>query len=102
MAEKYPQFQPGDRVAYAASFLRNAGLHTTGMADRRGTYSKDHESHPSHCYVRWDDTQARIDSRKGDFAEADYREHVATHGELACRTNIAKVGSVRFADAGAR
>ena len=85
---------PGDRIAYAAKFLKNTGQFTGEAPMRRGTYLSGDDKF---SYVRWDDAEERIARAEGDYAEADYREHVRKHGNMVATGNIAKVGSARFA-----
>lgn len=92
------KLNPGDRVAYAASFLRNTGQFTGSAPQRRGTYLGAYAGmEKTHGRVRWDDQEERIASGLGQFGEADYCEHVRAHGELVALSAIAKVGSARFA-----
>ena len=87
----------GDRVAYSASYLRNTGQFTGTAPQRRGTYLGPYEGMPkTHCRVRWDDQEARIAAGVGQFAEADYCDHVRAEGELVALRAIARVGSARF------
>lgn len=89
--------KPGDRVAYAAKFLKNTGQFTGEAGERRGTYLRPRPGMPKYGYVRWDDEAKRIASGQGDYAEADYCETVRRDGSLVCLSNIARVGSPRFA-----
>lgn len=88
----------GDRIAYAASFLRNTGQFSGSAPQRRGTYLGPYAGMPkTHGCVRWDDREERIAAGLGQFGEADYCEHVRANGELVALSAIAKVGSARFA-----
>lgn len=88
----------GDRVAYAAKFLRDTGQFSGSAPQRRGTFLGLYAPmRETYGLVRWDDQEARIAAGAGQFAEADYCEHVLAHGELVALSNIAKVGSARFA-----
>ncbi len=99
MSRKLPSFQPGDRVALSAAFLKNTGQFTGGAGERRGTFAGPALPGfpPSYGRVHWDDTPARIAAKAGNFAEADYCEVIAHDGSHVPLTNIAKVGSARFA-----
>jgi hypothetical protein len=93
-----PKLNPGDRVAYAAAFLKNTGQFTGAAPQRRGTFLGVYDAMPkTHGRVRWDDQEERIAAGLGQFGEADYCEHVRAHGELAALSAIARVGSARFA-----
>ncbi len=89
--------KPGDRVAYAAKFLKDTGQFTGGAGERRGTYLRSAPGMPKYGYVRWDDEAERIAAGQNDYAEADYCEAVRRDGSLVCLPNIARVGSPRFA-----
>ena len=99
MAKKLPTFQPGDRVAFSASFLKSTGQFTGPSATRRGTYAGPAlPGFPSsYGRVHWDDTPQRIAEKSGNFCEADYCEVIARDGSHVPLANIAKVGSARFA-----
>lgn len=94
---KSAKFNPGDRVALSARFLKSIGA-GHAAASRRGTYLRDHESLPNYGYMKWDDTDARMAAREGNFAEDDYCQYVRDHGELICTSNLARVGSAAFGD----
>jgi hypothetical protein len=91
------KLNPGDRVAYAAKFLKDTGQFTGNAGERRGTYLRPAPGMPKYGYVRWDDEAERIASGQGDYAEADYCKQVRRNGSLVCLPNITRVGSVRFA-----
>lgn len=96
---KTHKFVPGDRVAYAASFLRNAGIHTGNVPQRRGTflgYFKGAEK--THGRVRWDDIESVIAAGEHQYADADYVADIRENGSLVGLSAIAKVGSARFGD----
>ena len=77
MAKKTPQFSVGDKVAYAAGFLKNTGQLTTGAADVRGTVTGISDL-GGNSFIT--------------FQCADGRER------SALATNLARVGSARFGD----
>lgn len=91
------KFNPGDRVAYAAKFLKDTGQHTGDAGFRRGTFlSSSLDGMPDYGRVRWDDFEsnaAYYAQQYGDDYVADAREH----GQLVALSTIAKVGSARFA-----
>lgn len=82
----------GDRVAFAAKFLKNTGQFTGRAPQRRGTIV----SHDGgfHARVIWDDFSPIYAEKQYG---ADYVAEVVTNGELVCAANVAKVGSARFA-----
>lgn len=85
----------GDRVAYAAKFLRSISAFTGGAPQRRGTYLGDDPT-PSYGRVRWDDFEACAARLATQWGE-DYVEDARQHGQLVHKTNVARVGSPRFA-----
>lgn len=90
------KLEPGDRVAYAAKFLKNIGAFTGDTPRRRGTFVKYWDKDPNFARVRWDD----FDSRRTELAKQygdDYVADAAEHGQCVNTANIAKVGSPRFA-----
>lgn len=87
----------GDRVAFSAKFCKSIGAHTDRTPFIKGTFIGADVRTPSHGYVHWDDEAERIARGEGSFAEVDYRDHVAAHGELVCLANICRVGSPRHA-----
>ena len=89
------KLQPGDRIAYAAKFLKSTGQLTGGAPMRRGTFIAMQDE--AYARVHWDDTPQRIADKQGDFAEADYRDEISRNGSMVHAGNIAKVGSARFA-----
>ncbi len=91
------KLQQGDRIAYAAKFLKDTGQQAGNGGSRRGTFIAMDPMGPNFCRVTWDDIDAVIASGQGQYGEADYCEHVKKHGSLVNLTAIAKVGSARFA-----
>lgn len=87
---------PGDRVAYAAAFLKNTGQFTGSGPQRRGTFVKIWESNPDFGRVKWDDFEANAPALALHWGE-DYVADAREHGQLVHIKNIAKVGSARFA-----
>lgn len=86
----------GDRVAYAAKFLKDTGQFTGGSAQRRGTFLSYDAKSPDFARVKWDDFEANAayyGEQWGDDYVADAREH----GQLVHGRNIARVGSPQFA-----
>lgn len=86
----------GDRVAYAAKFLKNTGQFTGAGPQRRGTFQSYWTLDPQFARVMWDDfdqNAPRLAEQYGDDYVADAREH----GQLVHANNVAKVGSPRFA-----
>lgn len=89
--------RPGDRIGYAAKFLKNTGQFANGAGERRGTFlGLCPEMPATHGLVRWDDQENLIAAKAGDFAEVDYVEHVRKNGSLVALSAIAKVYSARF------
>lgn len=87
------KLQPGDRIAYAAKFLKNTGQQTGPGGSRRGAYVGPDGS-PGFARVRWDDTDfAALAAQWGD----DYADDVRANGTMIHETAVAKVGSARFA-----
>ncbi len=97
MACKPNKLEKGDRIAYAAKFLRNTGQFTGPGGGRRGTFVSYWTSNPDFARVHWDDEAAIIASGQGQYGETDYCDDVKAHGSLVHANNIAKVGSPRFA-----
>ncbi len=92
------KFQPGDRVALAAKFLKDTRQFTGNAAQRRGTFAGYWPGmEKTHGFVHWDDEAEMIASGKGQYAEQDYCDHVRTNGSGVALSAIAKVGSARFA-----
>ena len=90
------KLEPGDRVAYAAKFLRDTGQFTGAAPQRRGTFVSYDTSSPGFARVKWDDFEdnaAYYDAQYGD----DYTADARAHGQMVHANNIAKVGSPQFA-----
>ncbi len=84
----------GDRVAYAAKFLKNTGQFTGSAPQRRGTFICYWKANPDFARVKWDDFDFAGSSQQwGEDYAIDAREH----GQCVHAANIAKVGSPRFA-----
>ena len=91
---KINRLEPGDRVAYAAKFLKNTGQFTGAGGQRRGTFVKYWDKDPQFARVRWDDFDAAwLAEQYGE----DYAVDAQEHGQCVHADNIAKVGSPRFA-----
>lgn len=91
---KPPQLTPGDRVAYAAKFLKNTGQFTGAGPQRRGTFVAYWDKDPNVTRVKWDDFDfACLAKQYGE----DYAEDAQAHGQCVQAANIAKIGSPRFA-----
>lgn len=93
---KPSKLEAGDRIAYAAKFLKNIGAFTGDTPRRRGTFKSYWTENPDFARVHWDDFETRaaeLAEQWGDDYVADAREH----GQLVLAVNIAKVGSPRFA-----
>ena len=84
----------GDRVAYAASFLRNTAQHTGSAPQRRGAFVKHQDEY--FARVKWDDFEERAPALAAQWGE-DYVAEARENGQLVHINNIAKVGSARFA-----
>jgi hypothetical protein len=88
------KLEAGDRIAYAAKFLRNIADYSAASANRRGTFVSYDQRAPQFARVRWDDVDmAYLAAQWGD----DYAEDVRDNGQMVLAVNIAKVGSPRFA-----
>ena len=80
----------GDRVGYAAKFLRNTGQFAGASTQRRGTFVSYWKSDERFARVRWDDFDYQASSYQwGDDYAADAKEH----GQCVLEVNIEKVGS---------
>lgn len=91
------KFQAGDRIAYAAKFLKNTGL-TGSSAQRRGTYLGAYDHMPaSHSRVKWDDMEENIARGEGQYADPEYVAEIRARGQIVGNGAIAKLGSARFA-----
>lgn len=90
-------FNPGDRVGYAAKFLRNIGAFSGSTPQRRGVVVNGSDPiSPDFVRVAWDDFEALAAEAKGQYADPEYVEDSRKHGQLVHRNNVAKVGSPRF------
>lgn len=96
MAQKLPNLNTGDQVAYAAKFLKNTGQFTGPSGARRGTFVSFDKLSPDFARVRWDDFDARA-SALSDLYGEDYVADAREHGQMVHAANIARVGSARFA-----
>lgn len=97
MAAKPSKLTPGDRVAYAAKFLRNTAQFTGAAPQRRGTFVAYWGSDTQFARVKWDDFEAMAATGAGQYGDIEYVEDSRQHGQLVHLNNIAKVGSPRFA-----
>lgn len=88
---------PGDRVAYAAKFLRDTCQHTGSAPQRRGTFVAYWSSNPTFARVHWDDFEALAAAGAGQYADPEWVEDCRAHGQIVHAGNIARVGSPRFA-----
>lgn len=93
---KPDKLNPGDRVAYAARFLKNIGAFTGAMPQRRGTFVGYWDKNPDMARVRWDDFESNAVTLADQYG-ADYVDDARQHGQCVHAANIAKVGSPRFA-----
>jgi len=88
---------PGDRIAYAAKFLKNTGQQVGPAGSRRGTFLRaDDGFAPGYARVRWDDFEASA-ATLADLYGADYVDDARANGQVVHSTAIARVGSARFA-----
>jgi hypothetical protein len=94
MAKSTPK--PGDRVAYAARFLRDTCQQTGAAPARRGTFVKLWEANTDFARVKWDDFEIRAEELAYQYGE-DYVADAREHGQLVLAKNIAVVGSAKFA-----
>ncbi|UGY15191.1 hypothetical protein HAP48_0042815 [Bradyrhizobium septentrionale] len=86
----------GDRVAYAASFLKSTGQHTGAAPQRRGTFVSYWVSNPDFARVHWDDFEQIAPQLAEQYGD-DYVADARSCGSLVHAKNIAKIGSARFA-----
>lgn len=93
---KPSKLEPGDRIAYAAKFLKNIGAFTGSTPQRRGTFKSYWTADPQFARVRWDDFESRAAELGAQYGE-DYVADAREHGQCVHANNIAKVGSPRFA-----
>ena len=92
------KLKPGDRIGYAASFLRNICA-SYDTAQRRGVYVGPYESMPDKFgRVHWDDESALIAPRQGEYSEQDYCDEIKAKGSLVALSAIARIGSLSFVD----
>jgi hypothetical protein len=88
------QFTQGDRIAYAAKFLKNTGQFTGPGGQRRGVFVSYWDKDPKFARVHWDDFDYDESARQyGD----DYADDAKQFGQCVLAVNIARVGSARFA-----
>jgi hypothetical protein len=88
------KLKTGDRVAYAARFLRSTGQFTGPGGQRRGTFVTYWDEGEKYARVRWDDFNfANMTAQFG----YDYAADAKLKGQVVLAENIAKVGSPRFA-----
>lgn len=89
------KFTAGDRVGYAAKFLRNTGQFSGGGPQRRGTFVKLWEANEQFARVKWDDFELNAPGYAQQYGD-DYVADARENGQLVNAANIAKVGSPRF------
>jgi hypothetical protein len=90
------QLLHGDRVAYAAKFLRNTCQQTGAAPQRRGTFVSYYAADPQFARIKWDDFEANAAYYAHQYGD-DYVADARQHGQCVHAGNIAKVGSARFA-----
>ena len=93
------KLERGDRVAYAAKFLKNTGQFSGAGPQRRGTFVSYDASMSGRgvldiVRVKWDDFD--FDAQAQQWGE-DYAQDAQEKGQCVLAVNIAKVGSPRFA-----
>ena len=93
------KLNPGDRIAYAAKFLRDTGQFTGPSPQRRGTFVAYYrgESNSGFARVKWDDFEALAANGQGQYGDQEYVDDSRQFGQMVHINNIAKVGSPRFA-----
>lgn len=93
--------QPGDRVAYAAKWLKNTGHFSGPIPFRRGTFVGLEKTAPkTHGRVKWDDIESYIaagQNEESQYSDPEYVAEIRANGSLVALSAIAKVGSPRFA-----
>jgi hypothetical protein len=91
MSKKLPTFVAGDRIAYAASFLKSIGARTGTIPQRRGMFiaAVKFGGSDNFCRVRWEDEN--LPGLAEQYGE-DYADDVREKGSLVNLTSIAKVG----------
>ena len=85
----------GDRIAYAAKFLRNIGAYTGAMPQQRGTFLKQEPAMPGFARVRWDGWEDQL-AHSAKLYGNDFAADVRENGNLVHAANIIKVGSPQF------
>jgi hypothetical protein len=91
-------YTPGDRIAYAAKWLRDTGQFTGSIPFRRGTYiGPAKHAEKTHARVKWDDIESYIASGVCQYGDAEYIADIRANGSLVALSAIAKVGTPRFA-----
>lgn len=90
------KLQPGDCIAYAAKFLKNTGDFSHASASRRGVLLSLDPGLKNYGRVKWDDFESRAAHYAEQYGE-DYVAEARANGQLVCLSNVAKVGSPRFA-----
>lgn len=90
------KLNPGDRIAYAAKFLKNISAFTGPTPHRRGTFVSYWDADPQFARVHWDDFESNA-AHLADQYGADYVDDARAHGQCVHANNIAKVGLPRFA-----
>ena len=79
---KAVKLNPGDRIAYAAKFLKNTGQFTGPSGQRRGTFVAYDRSAPQFARVHWDDFDAKA---SGDQWGEDYALDALLNGRAELR-----------------
>ena len=82
--------KPGDRVGYAAKFLRNTGQFTGSAPQRRGTVAS--VGTDGFARVHWDDFEASA-AQYAELYGEDFVEDARANGSLVTAISIAKVGA---------
>ena len=80
---------PGDRVAYAAKFLKDTAQFTGPARQRRGTFVSYWDKDPNTARVHWDDFDHAASAKQ--WGE-DYADDAKAHGQCVLAVNVAKVG----------
>lgn len=94
-----PNLAAGDRVAFSANFVRSTGQYTTGAANQRATFlGQDDQLGDPFVRVRWDHQPAILDTHRDD---PKHCADILAKGSIVNVHNLARVGSLRFADASA-
>jgi hypothetical protein len=87
----------GDRIAYAAKFLKNTAQFTGAAPQRRGTFVGYWPRDPQFARVKWDDFEECCAQGGGQYGDTEWTADAREHGAIVHANNIAKVGSPRFA-----